>query len=1196
MRISRQIKGLLSHCCLAMIVLASALSVQAQGTTEKVTVTTPGTLMELVTELESSRIFSLTIEGTLNTEDLSFIGSNAGRLSQVKELNLSAISLVAGDEPYKTYSLKENPSSLMGSNTAYFCISDTARIETVITDAPLGGLNYRHYVYGKDLAGLFAGTSYQKIILPEGQKTVGFGCFYEMENLTDVVFSSSIEEIGDYAFARSKGLTALDLPANVVKIGECAFYRSNLESLNMTGNLRSIGKGAFQEAELQSIDLSQVEEVGEKAFYSCPVTGDLNLSKLSVIEDEAFYFSTSIYDENSTKNIILSPGLKSIGNSAFKAAIKTLDLPEGLVSIGDYAFDNCFYLKDISFPSSLRSIGYHAFERTEWNRNLSGDNGVVYIGNIAYAFDSKSLADKELLNFRDDTYAICANFSLDDDDVKKVIFPSSLRRIENGSNPHCLFGSRSLEEVVLNEGIEYIADRVFSGCNKMWIEKWPESLTYIGKYAFSGCNGLSEITLSKNLEFIGYNAFESCKGLYSIKYNCNKVKYIDYYYEGAVFYGCDGLYSITIGSDVNSILPTMFSGSGVHKVLFDNPDARTEKLTLGSECFSGCSNLTEITLPATYSIGDGCFYNSGLKKLIVDGDCDYFESCYWYLGRNIESVSVTGRIRKVGDKVFYGDHRGSVLHTFEALSCDSIGNYAFRDSNIQNFVIQEGSTVYGEEAFCNCKSLESISINDNSVLGEDMFKYSSLQEVNLGKGIVCIPANAFYGCGSLRGFYPQSKIETIGAWAFCKTVIPSFDFEAIKSIGEGAFGSVDFTDMPQLYLPDGFSDLGESAFASTNFSSVSLPISLLTIPTTAFKDAGRFNLEWRIPEDYKYEGTSYNVIYNAAFASALTNTEVIVPEGVHEIKNIAFYNDNIKTISLPSTLQVLFANALQKGEGGTVETIYCHAATPPSVDTYGLLSNWLDDIFDCVIYVPASSLERYKEDDFWSRYNVQPMPVEVEEIVLDETSITLAPGESYMLNVEIKPYDATETSLTWASSDSNVATVSSSGLVVAVGEGSAVVTVSAPNGVAASCQVFVEAKVIEMEAILLDAADLVLEEGQSYQLTATVVPYDVTYTELEWWSDDENVAVVDGSGLVTITGTGETIIHVRSAVWNYVEAECRVNGVAGVDGIISDDLPCDIYSISGELLRKGVSSREIERIAKGTYIVVQGTKRIKFIK
>ena len=130
----------------------------------------------------------------------------------------------------------------------------------------------------------------------------------------------------------------------------------------------------------------------------------------------------------------------------------------------------------------------------------------------------------------------------------------------------------------------------------------------------------------------------------------------------------------------------------------------------------------------------------------------------------------------------------------------------------------------------------------------------------------------------------------------------------------------------------------------------------------------------------------------------------------------------------------------------------------------------------------------------------------------------------------------------------------------------------------------------------MNTEEISLEEGQSYQLTATVVPYDVTYPELEWWSDDENVAVVDGSGLVTMTGTGETIIHVRSAVWNYVEAECRVNGVAGVDGIISDDLPCDIYSISGELLRKGVSSREIERIAKGTYIVVQGTKRIKFIK
>lgn len=424
----------------------------------------------------------------------------------------------------------------------------------------------------------------------------------------------------------------------------------------------------------------------------------------------------------------------------------------------------------------------------------------------------------------------------------------------------------------------------------------------------------------------------------------------------------------------------------------------------------------------------------------------------------------------------------------------------------------------------------------------------------------------------------------------------SFDFSQIKKIGEGAFAGVLFRDMPELHLPDGFDDMGGGAFSRCNFLSVSLPISLLTIPESAFKDASRFNFEWRIPEDYEYDGYTYNVIYNAAFASALTNTEVIVPEGVNEIKNIAFYNNNIKTISLPSTLEVLFANALQKGEGGTVETIYCHAKTPPSVDTYGLLEKWVDDIFKGVSYVPTESLSRYRQNGFWGKYNIQPLPVEVVSISLDTESITLAPSETYQLNATIEPGDATDKTLVWTSSDDSVATVSATGEITAIREGTTTITVTTSNGIKAICNVTVESKVVEMEAILLNADELALEVGDTYQLNATVVPSDITCPELEWWTDDERVAVVDQNGLMTVTGEGETLIHVRSAVWSHVEAECRINAVADVRGIICDDQPCDIYSFNGELLRNGVPVSDIVKLRRGAYIICQGTRWIKIIK
>lgn len=1184
-----------SLCVSALILLVSSISSYAQGTSESVTVTTPGTLMELVSNLETSRIYSLKIEGSLNTEDLSYIGQNSGKMSQVKELDLTGISLIAGDEPYKTYQLKEDPLSLLGSNTAICYISDTTRIEVEMIDAPLGGLIIKNRIYGKDLAGLFAGTSYQKVVLPEGQKSVGYAGFYDMEKLTDVVFSSTITDIGDYAFAWNQGLTRLELPHNIEKIGNCSFYNSCLEELSFSENLRSIGNYAFQATKIKTVDLSHVEEIGVAAFSECKLTGILDLSSLSIVEEESFQCNSikDIGRGDCITGLILSPNLKVIGNRAFAVGIESLDLPEGLETIGDYAFDGCGNLKDISFPSSLTSIGYNAFNLTAWDYAQTGDDGVVYVGNLAYAFDDKSLVDSELLSFKEGTTTICANFHVDAEDgdkIKKIILPSSLKRIESGTDGSAVgpFGGLSgLEELVVNEGLEYIGEKAFRGCKNMWIEKFPSSIRHIGNYAFSGCDGLTEITLSEGLEYLGSWAFEDCKGLYSIKYNCNLEDD-----SRSSFSGCEGLYQILIGKDVKYIPEGMFGYSGVYKVSFEDSDSRPEKLSLGAGCFSDCKNLTDITLPPVHSLGNGCFYDSGLNHLTVDGDCDVFEGGWMNLCKNLETVKISGRISKIEDSVF----SGCALQSFEALSCDSIGNISFRGSNIQNFVVSEGGTVIGKEAFYYCKSLEKITLNDNSELGEGSFKYSGLQEVNLGSGILNIPDNAFYDCSSLRSFNSQSKIDKVGVGAFTQTCISKFDFENIKSIGGSAFGGVYFSDMAQLYLPDGFNDLGAGAFSNTNLSDVSLPVSLLSIPEQAFKDSGRFHLEWRIPDGYEYEGNTYNVIDKAAFASALTNSEIVVPEGVHEIMNLAFYNNNLKTIVLPSTLKSIFANSLQKGEGGTVETIYCYAQTPPSVDVYGLLDKWVDDIFDCVIYVPASCLSVYKEDYFWGKYDIRPISVEVESISLDEESLVLVPGESYQLAANIEPMEATDKSLVWTSSDESVATVSSNGLVAAVHEGTAIISVSASNGVSATCVVTVETKIVEMEAIILDAEDLALEVGDCYQLSATVVPVDATYTELEWWTENENVAVVDNYGLVTVTGVGETLIRVRSAVWNDVEATCRINASSDVAGIICEDQPCDIYSISGELLREGVAASEIGHLRKGMYIICQGSIRKKVVK
>ncbi|MDE5870596.1 MAG: Ig-like domain-containing protein [Muribaculaceae bacterium] len=222
--------------------------------------------------------------------------------------------------------------------------------------------------------------------------------------------------------------------------------------------------------------------------------------------------------------------------------------------------------------------------------------------------------------------------------------------------------------------------------------------------------------------------------------------------------------------------------------------------------------------------------------------------------------------------------------------------------------------------------------------------------------------------------------------------------------------------------------------------------------------------------------------------------------------------------------------------------------------------------------------------------------IAVSEVILDKTSLEMTEGDVATLTATINPADATDKTLTWTSSDASVASVSSNGEVKALKPGTATITVSSTNGKTASCEVIVVAKEIEMESIILDTETLELEVGDTHQFVATVLPAETTDTELEWWVDDETVAVTDRNGFVTMVGEGSTTVHVRSVRWNHIEATCHLNVKAGVEGIIVDDAPCDIYSPSGILIRKGVRPSEIEYLDPGLYLIRQRGKTTKLLK
>ncbi|MDR2774284.1 MAG: Ig-like domain-containing protein [Tannerella sp.] len=153
--------------------------------------------------------------------------------------------------------------------------------------------------------------------------------------------------------------------------------------------------------------------------------------------------------------------------------------------------------------------------------------------------------------------------------------------------------------------------------------------------------------------------------------------------------------------------------------------------------------------------------------------------------------------------------------------------------------------------------------------------------------------------------------------------------------------------------------------------------------------------------------------------------------------------------------------------------------------------------------------------------------IEVESLSLNETSVNLSEGESITLTVTIVPADATVKTVTWKSSNDDVATVAD-GVVRAISSGTAVITAESLNGKKASCVVTVINKNIEVESVEIDKQTLTLVTGTSFTLIATVKPVDAANKTVTWVSDHTAVAAVDAHGKVTALAEGTAKITAQS--------------------------------------------------------------------
>ena len=171
------------------------------------------------------------------------------------------------------------------------------------------------------------------------------------------------------------------------------------------------------------------------------------------------------------------------------------------------------------------------------------------------------------------------------------------------------------------------------------------------------------------------------------------------------------------------------------------------------------------------------------------------------------------------------------------------------------------------------------------------------------------------------------------------------------------------------------------------------------------------------------------------------------------------------------------------------------------------------------------------------KVTVTPAPVEVTGVSLNKSTMSLAEGTTGRLTATVKPSDATNDSVTWSSSNTSVATVSSGGTVTAKREGTATITVTTYNGKTATCKVTVTPE-IKVSSVTVDPSSLTLEVGDSEYLSASVYPANATDDSVEWESSDTSVATVNSSGKVTAVAPGSARITATSENGRY--DYCRV--------------------------------------------------------
>ena len=699
----------------------------------------------------------------------------------------------------------------------------------------------------KSCIGLISAT------IPAGVTTIEYETFESCSSLTNVVFpeNSQLTTIGTDAFWDS-GLASITIPTNVTTIGTDAFrYCENLTSVIIPDNsqLTTIGFASFLGCSaLTSITLpASLTSLDMGAFKSCTSLTSMTCNATTppaVNSSETFYNinrSIPVYvpasavaaykeadywkeftniqapiiesgtcGENLTWKIngayeLTIEGMGAMynysNNSAapwqnYKSYITSVDIKEGVTSVGSWAFSQCAVLTDVAISESVTRIGGDAFRECPLLEEITLPEGLTELGTGVFLYCSalKSITVPEgVTKIGSDTFEFCPQLS-------SITFPSGLTEI----GAWALKGAYNLTSITCRAATPPSLEReVFSGVNTDITVYVPTSSVEAYKTA-DGWNQFANIqpiilasgTCGDNLTWKltdeGELTIEGTGAMTSAPWR-------DY---------TESIKVITIKEGVTTICDRAFEGC-YNVVTVTIPKGVTEA---GMDAFWDCTGVLYLnSMPVTgdYMMG-GAFSASRFTKVVISDDITDIKDMAFFYMTSLTEVVLPENLQRIGEMAFSRCH------------------------NITTITIPEGVTTIGDRAFDMCAGLTSIVCKTATppACGFDVFAgvdrsiplFVSLEAINeyqsteQWKEFTYFVGTAKCGENLTCELWPDGKLIVMGEGA-----ITTAPWDAYRE------------QIKELVLEEGVTDIADGSFADLeNLASIT---SYAIVPPVCGEDA-----------------------------------------------------------------------------------------------------------------------------------------------------------------------------------------------------------------------------------------------------------------------------------------------------------------------------------------------------------------------